>query len=156
MVMMMGRIVRPKKILCMLESLRVPLLCYIEGVHRRLRKDFVIMWIAPGILLLHHGQMLLNTGTIEKLLLRCDITWPQLGVAVSWMSSLCSIICSNWHKAGMPSDGGCPMRKILIICRLEDDALVIAFALPSGFMTIIANWLAFIALDPSLSAGQAS
>lgn len=48
------------------------------------------------------------------------------------------------------------MRKVLIICRLEDDALIVAFALPSRFMAVVADRLAFITLDPSFPAGQTS
>jgi len=78
MVMMMCWMVWPKKILCMLESLHVPLLCCIEGVHRCLWKGCVVVYTANWVLLLHYRLMLmllLVSGMIEQLLLRRDMTW---------------------------------------------------------------------------------
>lgn len=65
-------------------------------------------------------------------------------------------LCLTRHKARVPGDRGCSMREILVVRGLENDALVVAFALPSRFLAIVADGLPLIALDPSLAAGEAT
>jgi hypothetical protein len=49
---------------------------------------------------------------------------------------------------------GTAMWEILKIGRLKDNSLIITFTLPLGLLTVLADRLAFVALDSALPTGQ--